>query len=133
MCRRIDEAIDRHDAGMLVPLPDYGGDLWVKVIAMLQQNWALVAPIAPAHAQVYFLDDHGVMFDALAFPTEADAVDGLKWNGFQRFAEAPDLQAFLYPPSTPFFVEVSPDNPAYASGRHWREPPPKPKNDAPGS
>lgn len=105
---------------MLVPLPDYAGHLWVKVVGMLQQNWALIAPIAPDHVHLYFINDLSVMFDARGFESEAEAVDGLKRNGFRRFAGTPDLQAFLLPPAPPFHADVTFSNPVYSSGRHWR-------------
>ena len=116
---RTREAIDRYDAGMLAPLLD-DDDLWIKVATMLQQSRALIAPDS---AQVFFLNDHDKLFDAFAFASQADAVDGLRRNGYQRFAEAPNLQAFLLPPTPPFLAEVSsirPIRPADIGAHHPR-------------
>ena len=96
-------------------------DYWVKVVEMLQQNWALVDLVEQSSAQVYFISDGSGVFDQLTFPSAADAEAGLRKNGFRRFSENRDLQEFLRPPQAPFRRSVHPNGPIYSSGRFWRE------------
>ena len=60
-------------------------DFWVKVVGMLQQNWALVDPAASGTADVYFVDDGGGVFDQVAFPNADSAFAALARNGFATF------------------------------------------------
>ena len=100
--------------------PISGDHLWVKVVEMLQQNWATIEPDASGGVRVYFISDTGGVFDAMAFASEAEAIAGLTRNGFRRFADAPDLQSFLRPPEPPFQAGSHPSGPIYSSGRFWR-------------
>jgi hypothetical protein len=102
-------------------LPIRGDDLWVKVVEMLQQNWAALEPDSSGRCQVWFISDTGGAFDEMTFVTEAEAAAGLTRNGFRRFADAPDLQAFLRPPKPPFHPGQHPNGPIYSSGRFWRD------------
>ena len=95
------------------------GDFWVKVVEMLQQNWALIEPEAQS-VRVYFITDTGGVFDEIAFPSTAAAHEALQRNGFRRFAEHADLQSFLHPPRAPFRRDTHPNGPIYSSGRFWR-------------
>ena len=97
-----------------------GRDLWVKVVGMLQQNWAAIEPSDAAGLQVRFITDTGGIFDEMTFASEADAVAGLTRNGFRRFTDAPDLQSFLRAPEPPFRPGHHPNGPIYSSGRFWR-------------
>jgi hypothetical protein len=96
-----------------------GDDLWVKVVEMLQQNWATIEPEPSGGVHVYFVSDTGGIFDKMSFGSKAEAVAGLTRNGFRRFADAPDLQSFLRPPQTPFSLGRHPNGPIYSSGRYW--------------
>ena len=95
-------------------------DLWVKIVGMLQQNWAAVEPTDAAAVRVIFITDTSGVFDEIAFGSEAEAVAGLTRNGFRRFADAPDLQSFLRAPEPPFRPGRHPNGPIYSSGRFWR-------------
>ena len=95
-------------------------DLWVKVVGMLQQNWAAIDPADPAAVRVRFITDTSGVFDEMTFSSEAEAVAGLTRNGFRRFADAPDLQSFLRAPESPFRPASHPNGPIYSSGRFWR-------------
>ena len=86
---------------------------------MLQQNWAAVESGAEG-VRVYFINDTGVVFDEMAFISEAEAIAGLSRNGFCRFTDAPDLQSFLRAPEPPFRPGHHPNGPIYSSGRYWR-------------
>ena len=101
-------------------LPAESTDFWVKVVEMLQQNWAVIEPAAEAGALIRFISDAGGVFDEIACPTHDEARRALRRNGFRRFAEEADLQAFLHPPSPPFRRTIHPNGPIYSSGRFWR-------------
>jgi hypothetical protein len=105
---------------MTAPLSIRGDDLWVKVVEMLQQNWAAIESSESKGARVYFISDTGGVFDEMAFGSEAEAIAGLTRNGFRRFADAPDLQSFLHAPEPPFPPGSHPNGPIYSSGRYWR-------------
>lgn len=95
-------------------------DFWVKVVEMLQQNWAMIEPAPPDGVRVYFIDDRGGVFDELAFPSADEAAQALSRNGFERYALSPELQKLAIPPSPPFYWRDHPDGPIYSSGRFWR-------------
>ena len=56
--------------------------VWVKVLGMLQQNWAFVER-RPEIFMIHFFDDHKEIFDQLEFKTNDLAVAGLIKNGFE--------------------------------------------------
>jgi hypothetical protein len=95
-------------------------DFWVKVVEMLQQNWALIQDETRSAVRVYFISDTGGVFDEIAFASPSSAKEALGKNGFRRFAESADLQSFLRPPSAPFRLSAHPNGPIYSSGRFWR-------------
>lgn len=95
-------------------------DFWVKVVEMLQQNWALIEPAAGETAVAYFISDTGGVFDEISFPSTAEAVDALCRNGFRRWAADRELQSFLRPPAPPFRRSRHPNGPIYSSGRYWK-------------
>lgn len=92
-------------------------DFWVKVVGMLQQNWALAEDTGST--TVYFITDTSGIFDTLTFETMKEAEGALKRNGFRHFAQCPDLQSFLQPPSAPFHKTDHPNGPIYSSGQFW--------------
>ena len=100
-------------------LPERGDDLWVKVVGMLQQNWAAIEPEGDG-VRVSFIGDTGGVFDQMTFPSEAEAIQGLRRNGFQRFNDEPEMHKFLAPPEPPFRSQPHPNGPIYSSGRFWR-------------
>lgn len=95
-------------------------DLWVKVVGMLQQNWAAIEQTDSAGVRICFITDTSGVFDEMTFGSAAEAVAGLTRNGFRRFADSPDLQSFLRAPEPPFRPGSHPDGPIYSSGRFWR-------------
>jgi hypothetical protein len=95
-------------------------DLWIKVIEMLQQNWAVIEPGRPDGVRVYFIDDGGGVFDELTFPSRDAAAKALILNGFERYALSPDLRRLAAPPSPPFRWRDHPNGRIYSSGRFWR-------------
>lgn len=95
-------------------------DFWVKVVGMLQQNWALIEEGPGKAVSVHFISDTCGVCDEIAFPSTEGATEALVRNGFKRFAEHPDLQSFLRSPSAPFHRSEHPNGPIYSSGRYWR-------------
>jgi hypothetical protein len=95
-------------------------DFWVKVVDMLQQNWAVIKPEVGA-VRVYFISDASGVFDEIAFPSAEQAADALRRNGFRRYADTLDLQSFLRPPSAPFHRRPHPNGAIYSSGRFWKK------------
>ena len=94
-------------------------DFWVKVVEMLQQNWALIEPVPSGGVCVYFISDTSGVFDEIAFPSEEEALSALQRNGFRRYADDQKLQSFLRPPPALFHHHSHPNGPIYSSGRYW--------------
>jgi hypothetical protein len=69
-------------------VPIQSRDFWVKVVEMLQQNWALIEP-GGDQVTVYFLHDLGGVFDEIPYGSLRDAQAALRLNGFRRFDEDP--------------------------------------------
>ena len=95
-------------------------DFWVKVVGMLQQNWALVEPEQDGCARIYFVTDTSGVFDAMAFSSEVDANAALRHNGFRCYADDQEMQSFLRPPDPPFHPGSHPNGPIYSSGQFWK-------------
>jgi hypothetical protein len=96
-------------------------DFWVKVVEMLQQNWAEIEPEVAGGVLVYFISDASGVFDEIAYPSAEQAADALRRNGFSRYADSLDLQSFLRPPSAPFHRRPHPNGAIYSSGRFWKK------------
>jgi len=94
-------------------------DYWVKVVGMLQQNWALVDADAEGIARVYFIGDTSLIFDEMEFGTVQEAENGLFGNGFLRVRHVDESQKFLVPPIEPFRRGDSLSRPIYSSGQYW--------------
>lgn len=101
-------------------VPIKSRDYWVKVVEMLQQNWALIEPDGSGSFCIHFVSDTSVVFDMMVFASGDEAVEGLRRNGFHCYAEAPDLHSFLRPPDPPFRLGSHPNGPIYSSGRFWK-------------
>jgi hypothetical protein len=94
-------------------------DYWVKVVEMLQQNWALIDVEDDGSGLVWFLDDHGGAFDQIRFASAGEACVGLARNGFRRFIEDAKLQSILAAPRDNFHRSKHPNGLIYSSGRFW--------------
>ena len=102
------------------PVAIQSGDYWVKVVEMLQQNWALIEADGQGAVRVHFISDTSGVFDEMVFPSAYTAQAALRRNGFRQFAKRDDLRAFLRPPSPPFRRRAHPNDPIYSSGRFRR-------------
>lgn len=100
-----------------------GRDYWVKIVGMLEQNWALIetGDIQSAEVRVFFVGDTSGVFDEMSFPSSEEATHALRNNGFSRYAEDSRLQSFIVPPAPPFRRSQHPNGAIYSSGRYWRE------------
>lgn len=98
-----------------------GDDFWVKIVGMLQQNWASIQHIDDG-AVVYFIDNGSDVFDEIKFENTAEAIAALERNGFKRLREYPDLQASIDadPPRPPFTEGKHPSGKIYSSGKYWK-------------
>ena len=93
---------------------------WVKPLAMLQHNWALIDD-SSTPVSVYFFHDGGTtknlsnfsfgsfddekfiaIVDSLDFPSRVAAEIGLEENGFKKITEPSDLFFAYRPTGTPF-------------------------------
>ena len=95
-------------------------DFWVKVVEMLQQNWALIEQKSGNYVCVYFIGDNSSVFDELSFKSTDEAATALRRNGFQLFAGDEKLKSFLRPPKPPYHRRAHPNGPIYSSGRYWK-------------
>lgn len=94
-------------------------DWWVKIVGMLQHNWAL--PIClDGQWSVLFVGDTCGMFDRIDFEAAAEVVEALRINGFTRYEDDRELHSFLAPPEVPLHVQPHPNGFIYSSGRYWR-------------
>ncbi|MCX7112833.1 MAG: hypothetical protein NTX45_22485 [Proteobacteria bacterium] len=96
-------------------------DFWFKVVAMLQQNWALIdKDINSDTCTVYFIQDASAVFDRLHFANKEETFRALRRNGFARLADDQEAQKFIAPPCPPFLDAQHPEGLIYSSGRFWR-------------
>jgi hypothetical protein len=102
-------------------LPIQSRDFWVKVVEMLQQNWALIEPEGD-QVTVYFLHDLGGVFDEIPYGSLREAQTALRLNGFRRFDEDPSYAEIFARPEPPFRRVEHPSGRIYSSGQFWSAP-----------
>ena len=102
-------------------VPIQSRDFWVKVVDMLQQNWALIEP-AGRKVTIYFLHDLGGVFDELNYTSLREAQAALRLNGFSCYDEDPSYSEMFARPEPPFCREQHPNGPIYSSGQYWTSP-----------
>lgn len=91
---------------------------WIKVVEMLQHNWALIEE-DESNCTVYFVSDTSIVFDRLSFNSTSDAKIALRRNSFSLYKEETDLQDHISSPEPPFYEVNHPNGPIYSSGRFW--------------
>lgn len=95
-------------------------DYWLKVMEMLQQNWALLEPNKEKSGFIlYFINDVSGVFDQMEFDNSQEAERQLRLNGFSKYAENEQAQGFISPPPSPFRESSHPNGAIYSSGRYW--------------
>ena len=100
-----------------VTIRDY--DPWIKVIEMLQHNWATIEPF-DGGVRVYFIDDRSQVFDEMLFADVNEAQFALLRNGFLLQRADPGRWRTLRPPPPPFLKGRHHHGRIYSSGRSWR-------------
>jgi len=96
---------------------------WIKVLAMLQQNWAIIETPPETEGgpcDIFFIDDNSCVFDSLRFLSPAEAEDGLKRNGFRRYESDANMLRYIPPPSAPFYSSPDCHTGVYSSGEYWK-------------
>lgn len=102
-------------------VPIQSRDFWVKVVEMLQHNWALIEAQGDK-VTVHFLHDLGGVFDEIPCGSLHEARTALRINGFCRYDEDPSLANICAPPKSPFRRVKHPNGRIYSSGRFWVTP-----------
>ena len=94
-------------------------DFWMKVVDMLQHNWAVIREEKHGKVVIHFLDDSDQFFDKIEAGSVEEAKQALKINGFGLYSEDIEAQGFISEPSGSFKIEERIVNPIYSSGRFW--------------
>lgn len=102
-------------------VPIQSHDFWIKVVGMLQQNWALIEPEG-SKVTIYFLHDLGGVFDEVTYSGLSEAKTALRLNGFSRYDEDPHFAKMCARPEPPFRRVKHPNGPIYSSGQYWTNP-----------
>jgi ADP-ribosylglycohydrolase len=117
----------RRPEGVTPPRDLLQGELWVKVVEFMQQNWAVLQADTPSEsARIWFIDDGLSVFDYIDYESHATARRALRLNGFELYdASEHDwlesrLPEHLGPGHTPE-LRWSPRR-IYSSGKHWVDP-----------
>jgi len=97
-------------------------DYWFKPLDNRQINWSLVDDDSGGGCTVYFFHELSGVFDRLTFASHAKAELALRYNGFWRPADCPEVNRTAVP-SPPFREDTDGNGPIYSSGRYWRTPP----------
>jgi hypothetical protein len=95
-------------------------DYWFKVLGMLSQDWALIDEQEGGKFKVLFINDHSNIFDELEFDSEDEAIEGLKRNDFERYADDKESQKFISSPRPLFTLDEIMKEPKYSSGNYWK-------------
>jgi hypothetical protein len=93
-------------------------DPWIKVVGMLQQNWAVIVE-QDRSALVVFYNDHREVFDEIEFSSAEDARIGLMRNGFSKYRDNPKFREFIAIPDGDFVEGAHPNGRIYSSGEYW--------------
>lgn len=93
-------------------------DPWIKVVGMLQQNWAVIVEQEKS-ALVVFYNDLCAVFDEIDFDSVDDARAGLLRNGFLKYRDNPKFKEFIALPEGDFVEGSHPSGRIYSSGDYW--------------
>ena len=93
-------------------------DYWIKIVGMLEQNWALILEKSGS-CRVYFMDDCNGVFDWIDFENRHVAEHELLDNDFERYATSA-CKALVGKPMGDFRLRQHPNGRIYSSGRYWR-------------
>jgi hypothetical protein len=110
-------------------------DWWIKVLGMLQHDWALIEDDDKGATTVYFFHDGGMtlsstdfgrseiksrcaVVDSISFPSRTAALEALKKNGFSLLTERPGPWMNAYPRGH-FYDARTPKERIYSNGGYW--------------
>ena len=85
-------------------------DPWVKVVEMLQQNWAVIIRRGADVLLVFYGDTCGV-FDEIEFDSATEVEAALVRNGFPKHLEDPEKQELFALPEGRFHARDHPNGP----------------------
>lgn len=95
--------------------------VWIKIVGMLQHNWADLQMDEAGRVTALFFDDGSHIFDRLIFPDHGDATTALKRNGFRPYANPDDrFGDFVAVPDKPLTDDPHWVRPIYSSGEFWK-------------
>ena len=124
---KVQKQVSLYDAGrimkksigkpILIDKPNID-DWYVKLVEMLQQNWAIIK--LGAKTQIIFVNDPGDVFDIIEVKDQETAHDKLMQNGFRKFS-SPSWKRPLDEILTPPFkvVDTGERRKIYSSGEYW--------------
>ncbi len=125
-----------HDSEMNPPCFKISNrDWWVKVLGMLQHNWALIEEDSNGVTTIYFFHDGGMtlgssgyrlseirsrcaVVDSLTFPNREDALQALDRNSFLRLNESPGPWMNEYPKGH-FYDARATEEGIYSRSGYW--------------
>jgi hypothetical protein len=84
---------------MSEPVTIQSTDYWIKVVEMLQQNWALIEAVKPEGVCVYFISDTSGVFDQMSFADEIAAREALVRNRRGHPQQSRNRRLICYPQS----------------------------------
>ena len=111
--------MDFFDRGKTVEISSR--DWWIKIVGMLQQNWALIeSNINQEGCTIYFVNDISGVFDRLHYPYVRSATSDLRRNRFSIYhTKTAEFQIDIPKPEPPFFETTHVNGQIYSSGRYW--------------
>ena len=98
-------------------------EYWFKVVAFLQENWALIEKKNDKYVVYFLMSDYITItkvFDQITFETLEDAQKSLMFNGFRLYSKDEEFQDIAGPPIKPFTIGEHPNGKIYSSGRFWK-------------
>ena len=95
-------------------------DYWIKIVEMLQHNWALIEENSDQSVTVYFITDASTVFGQMDFASKEEAKIGLRRNGFERYEDDPSFKRIAAPPPPPFTPYWDKTRNIYSSGKFWK-------------
>lgn len=94
-------------------------DWWIKLVEMLQNNWAVIVPNKEDGADIIFVSDTSGIFDRITYGSREEAEAALLRNGFSRYHEDDEIMNLIPYPNEPYTLQPHPNGRIYSSGRYW--------------
>jgi hypothetical protein len=99
-------------------IEELAADPWLKVVGMLQQNWAVILESKRGTIIVFFSDTKGI-FDDVEYESLDTAEAALRINGFDKYSNDPEAPGFIALPEGEFEFRDHPSGRIYSTGRFW--------------